>query len=285
MLGDLQNNQSNVVLVEYITREDVMKMNIINGAEMREKNSEFLLTVVKAFFELEEGLFAESKVVLLMSVSNAREAVQFLHEFYTTQKFFIVFLFSGEEQLDVLPPNVVVMGLDIDKEKAAAWKNPEYVRSACAAAKGQGFKDAPLDQVRIIKGDGKKILVVDDTEKYRDAAVKALHGNHLTLVSSYATAMELLKNSNFDVVLTDLYLPVSAYHKAYVIKKWNDRDHFVPYGFLIANFAVGKGMKVAIVTDADHHGDPISAAFDDGGNSTIVYDNHKNWASALQRLS
>lgn len=58
--------------------------------------------------------------------------------------------------------------------------------------------------------DAKRILVIDDTPKHIASAKKGLAGHRLTTATGYQEAMELLKNEKFDVVLTDLHLPMSS---------------------------------------------------------------------------
>ena len=152
------------------------------------------------------------------------------------------------------------------------------------------------EEVATIRPDAKRILVIDDTPKHIASAKKTLAGHHLTTVMSYEDAMEVLEKKKFDVVLTDLHLPMSS--------NTLSRDAFklgelVPYGILLMIEAARQGAKqVAVVTDLNHHSDPFSAAFDhysrfpvriEGAkvlmlHARIMEDGSKSWENALARL-
>ncbi|HEX7724801.1 MAG TPA: hypothetical protein VF438_03655 [Candidatus Paceibacterota bacterium] len=107
--------------------------------------------------------------------------------------------------------------------------------------------------------DARTILVVDDTETHRDSAYELLSGHHLTVCKGYEEAMIALERSAFEVVLTDLHMPMCS-------RTMGDKfrlGELVPYGLLIALEAARRdSSRVAVVTDINHHNDPISAAFD-----------------------
>lgn len=140
-----------------------------------------------------------------------------------------------------------------------------------------------------------RILVIDDTTKHIASAKKGLAGHRLTTATGYEEAMELLGKEKFDVVLTDLHLPMSS-------KTMGDKfklGELVPYGILLMIEAARQGAKkVAVVTDLSHHDDPFSAAFDHYSRFPIsiesatvrmlharVSEGGKDWADALARIS
>lgn len=142
------------------------------------------------------------------------------------------------------------------------------------------------------------ILVVDDSAENRAQAREQListplpYNFELRIVGTYADAMRFIRDEDWDVVLTDLYLPVSTFHKAFSVEGVQV-GQLVPYGFLIALQAARKGAQVAVVTDANHHQDYFSAAFDDFrepfevvggdvGDGKVQFFNHigKNWKAA-----
>jgi len=137
---------------------------------------------------------------------------------------------------------------------------------------------------------GLRIVVVDDTAKNRELAKQLLAGNTLAIASSYAQAMKLVGESGINVVLTDLYLPMSK-HGALSVDAI-EIGKLVPYGMLIALEAARHGADVAIVTDANHHQDCFSAAFDvmrhtysvNGKKLLLLNNCGKNWAQALKLL-
>ncbi len=154
---------------------------------------------------------------------------------------------------------------------------------------------APTVDIVPIRPDALRILVVDDTPKHIVSARTGLANHNLTTVTGYEQAMSVLENERFDVVLTDLHMPMSS--------KTLGTDAFylgglVPYGILLMVEAARCGAKfVAVVTDLNHHSDPFSAAFDhysrfpvtiDGAKVVMMHapmcDGAKDWATALERL-
>ncbi len=111
--------------------------------------------------------------------------------------------------------------------------------------------------------DAKSILVVEDTLRHRKSAAKLLAGHKLTIAKGYEEAMEIMAGNKFDVVLTDLYMPMSPKtlgQTAFELGK------VVPYGLLLVLEAARNGAKfVAVATDLGHHDDYMAAAFDHYG--------------------
>lgn len=108
--------------------------------------------------------------------------------------------------------------------------------------------------------DARTILVIEDTPRHQVSARKLLIGHRLTVATGYDEAMELMGKNRYEVVLSDLSLPMSSRtlsDKAFVL------GALTPYGLLLALEAARQGAKyVTVVTDLSHHDDPISAAFD-----------------------
>jgi len=108
--------------------------------------------------------------------------------------------------------------------------------------------------------DAKKILVIEDTKKHQESAHQLLVGHHLVVVSGFEEAMKILSQEKFEVVLSDLKLPMSPNtlsSEAFELGK------LVDYGLLIALEAARCGAKyVAVATDLNHHADCFAAAFD-----------------------
>ncbi len=135
-----------------------------------------------------------------------------------------------------------------------------------------------------------KILVFDDNENNRKAAEAQLGKYNLTVVGTYDEAQELLCQETFDVVLTDLLVPVSSQMLG------NMKEHFagqeMPVGIFIGLLAAvrSRAKYVAVFTDSDHHAHPASACFDafnNGGESKptvftvegskVILSNTRNW--------
>ena len=144
--------------------------------------------------------------------------------------------------------------------------------------------------------DAKCILVIDDTEKHLIGARKDLAGHNVITVDSYEKAMDIMSKEKFEVVLTDLHLPMSSRTLSGEAFKIGE---LVPYGLLLMIEAARQGAKyVAIVTDLGHHDDPFSAAFDHFGQfyttiegaKTMMLRAHlnngvKDWASPFKSLT
>lgn len=108
--------------------------------------------------------------------------------------------------------------------------------------------------------DAKRILVIDDKPENIISAKKLLAGHKLTVAEGYEIAMKILGTKKFDIVMTDLYMPMSSHMLS---DKFFRIGELVPYGFLLMLEAALRGAKeVAIVTNLDHHNDPFAAAFE-----------------------
>lgn len=109
-----------------------------------------------------------------------------------------------------------------------------------------------------------KILVIEDKQIHQDSARETLAGHDVTIVGSFDEAKEVLSLSrsfDFDVVLTDMMIPVSA---RWVRRKDGfDPSTLVPYGFIFALRAAERGAKyIALLTDTNHHQGAMSNALD-----------------------
>ena len=223
--------------------------------------------------------FEEAKLVLV----DGKEDLLRLHR---NNKYFVVFsqqdpgdLPSNAEWHKV--PEILRLTELISNEAAVDRKLGVQITTASS-------QEAVIERVG---SGGLRILVIDDREQNRARAKELLTGNTLSIVSSYGQAMMLLSSETFNVVLTDLYLPMSRYHGALSVEEI-EIGKTVPYGLLIAIEAARRGADVAIVTDANHHRDCFSAAFDAMREPYIVNSkkvlliNHcgKDWARALKLL-
>jgi CheY-like chemotaxis protein len=156
---------------------------------------------------------------------------------------------------------------------------------------------APVETVAeaALRPDALRILVVEDSPKHQASAKKGLAGHKLTLATGYEEAMKILDSEKFDVVLTDLQMPMSSRTLGSEAFKLGQ---LVPYGLLLKDEAAHQGAKwVAVVTDLNHHADWVSAAFDhfsypmqiEGAKVLMMHapmndDDTKDWAAALDRL-
>ena len=110
-----------------------------------------------------------------------------------------------------------------------------------------------------------RILVVEDKPEHQESARATLDGHELFVVESYDAGINMLSVTSFDVVLTDMMMPMSE--ETLEPRAFNPSQQ-VPYGFVIALLATLKGAKfVAMVTDTNHHKGAMSAALDHLGDS------------------
>lgn len=189
-----------------------------------------------------------------------------------------------------MPENVRVIG-DISLPVICQAISEVAATLAPAQASQEAVKEEPAAE---LLPDAFRILVIDDTAKHIASAKKGLAGHRLTTATSYEEAMGLLDKEKFDVVLTDLHLPMSS-------KTMGDKfklGELVPYGILLMIEAARQGAKkVAVVTDLSHHDDPFSAAFDhysqfpvsiEGATVRMLHarirEEGKDWAEALERI-
>ena len=134
-----------------------------------------------------------------------------------------------------------------------------------------------------------RVLVIEDNQVHIDAAKKHLAGDDNTICSLYREAEKVLAGAEygcnyaenaefpFDAVLTDLFLPPSPIGTVTVLQYEEDEEQAIardlskaiekfgeeiPYGLVIALASMRRGVPVAIVSDANHHGHPISWALD-----------------------
>lgn len=156
-------------------------------------------------------------------------------------------------------------------------------------------EDVQREEAVPLREDAKRILVIDDTPKHIASAKKTLAGHRVITATNYEDAMDILEREKFDVVLTDLHLPMSSRTLSPHAFKLGE---LVPYGILLMIEAARQGAKhVAVVTDLSHHDDPFSAAFDhysrfpvqiEGAKVLMLHarvnDEGKDWGAALNRL-
>ncbi len=136
-----------------------------------------------------------------------------------------------------------------------------------------------------------KILVIEDSQRHLLSAEKFAKdcGHEVTIVTTYDEAEKALcgddrfgrkeAKKNFDVVLSDLFLPASV---SGLGNPSEFRNTSQPYGLSLAFLALRTGVKaVGILTDGSHHGNPMTWALDslrgyDGkpfivGEATILF--------------
>lgn len=147
------------------------------------------------------------------------------------------------------------------------------------------------------KPRAREVLVFDDSWAHIEAAAEQLSTEHnLTVAMTYDRAEWLVKNELFDAVLLDLLVPASAKMLGGEGEKYVGQE--MPLTPILAFLALNRGVKkVGILTDADHHNHPASAALDVFhqpfsvgdvkiviSNSSLGLDGRKDWRGLLAKL-
>lgn len=114
-----------------------------------------------------------------------------------------------------------------------------------------------------------RILLVDDDHQNLDAWKKLLEHPKVAqtlwikskvsvdICSTFISAVDFLSQKKYDVVLTDMSMPVE------LSDTYRKRMHVdqVPYWYVIVSAAKELGVRnIAIVTDSSHHSDPVSSS-------------------------
>lgn len=142
------------------------------------------------------------------------------------------------------------------------------------------------------------VLVVDDKDLHRESARRQLTDVNLVMAVGFDQAREELSKRNFDYALLDLHLMVSTNGAlgSDALGKYYGQE--IPYGIFLLLEACRKGAQAAVVTDLNHHQDPLSAVFDiyhgqhlniEGKKALLLHaeitdDGSKNWRKALEQL-
>ncbi|MDP3899934.1 MAG: response regulator [bacterium] len=109
-----------------------------------------------------------------------------------------------------------------------------------------------------------KILVIEDSPRNIASARLTLADHELTICDNIQAAYDVLsdKTQSFDVVLTDLFLPLGSFEGAMSRRYENSPDNQLPAGLVFAIKAINREMPCVICTDANHHTDWICALLD-----------------------
>jgi CheY-like chemotaxis protein len=138
-----------------------------------------------------------------------------------------------------------------------------------------------------------RVLVFDDDVYNIEAAKEQLSDYNLVTTLKYEEAELLLEKVDFDYVLLDLLVPASS--KTMSEKGLKFAGQEMPLTPILALLALSRGVKnIGILTDANHHNHPASAALDvftrafQAGNTKIRIENSgfvskgiKQWGQLL----
>ena len=139
----------------------------------------------------------------------------------------------------------------------------------------------------------KKILVVDDNFGNLAAAEEQLGADYyLTTVPTFEEAQKLLKEDEWDVVMTDVMMPGEKDGQGKGLKLVGE---MMPIGLVVALLALQKGVpEIFILSDTNHHDHPVAWAMDSivgpgpingftGYKCPMNDDGTKNWQKALAK--
>lgn len=210
---------------------------------------------------------------------------------YNKEKTYAIISTSLKQTNQEIPKNAIVFPI--------GFNLPDYYALITKVSqKITGRNENQVDvKVDVIEPNAKTILVIDDTPKNIISAKKLLSGHYLTVAEGYDQAMDIFGKEKFEIVLTDLYLPMSAQTLSQEAFKLGQ---LVPYGFLLMCEAARNGAKyIAIVSDIGHHDDHFSAAFDHFSSFAFNIENAKvmmlharltdtggkDWQNALKEIT
>lgn len=150
--------------------------------------------------------------------------------------------------------------------------------------------DMPRDIVKFKRGYA--VLIVDDNRDNLALAMHVLPGQQMAPVERVEDAVRLLRleGRTFNAVLTDMHMRPDRLYGSLNLDSYGVSET-IPYGFAVILEATKRGIPVAVVTDANHHADWVSAMFDsikeanvNGQRVIFCNDLGKRWDFALKRL-
>lgn len=231
---------------------------------------------------------AKADVILTTSLNELRRL-------YCEDKFFGMLATEYKEIPKKQPKNVFVLdgGDLIHGENGAVAFKRAYDNWVNRAKEAQPAT-ASFNITDIEKFDHSyAVLIVDDSKENLAIAMHVLVGQQICPVQSLEDALKLLRleGKTFDVVLTDMHMPPDKTYQSLSVDYYYGIGETVPYGFAVMLEATQRGIPVAIVTDANHHKDWVSAMFDHMHRATVngqkvLFLNNigKRWDTALKML-
>lgn len=154
-----------------------------------------------------------------------------------------VLVWTGSVDDYRLPKNVIVIQV---------FEIVSEVKRAIATTQARLRGDAQVIPVKSAptKSDALRILVIDDDPSNVRSAQELLAGHKLVVAENCEDALSALKANAFDVVLSDLRLPVSS-----------RKLELFSYGIVVMIEAAKQGVKrIVIYTDTAHHPDLLGSA-------------------------
>lgn len=247
-------------------------------------------TPVKLALEQVIGILTEASFV-----GSPKEAdliitsdIKNIAQMYDDKKQFVLLNMSGSNCSpsqsnihEVRPTNILAELLNIISEMEPAKTVEVEATAAAQAIDGAAW-----------------ILVIDDKESNRNAAISQLGGNYNVVVADgFDSGRKALKERKFDFVLTDCEMPVSTEGALSGSAITARIGQGIPYGMFLLLEACAAGADTAVVSDLNHHQDAFSAAFDHYSNQLFeingkkgrliharMIDGAKDWQDALDQL-
>ncbi len=217
---------------------------------------------------------------------------------YNKETFYCMILPGRKKDLPPLPENIrVIEGLSGEN----FITDDSVKEELCISAMTYGDNRVAIlckESDRGVGGSTKKILIVDDLPSNLIAAKKQFSGSShdVSLALGYTEGLSMLEKGKFDVVLTDLMMPMTGenLHDDQI-----DLSRLVAYGFPLALLSAKKGVSaIAVVSNTARHKDfwetELSRLCEAGsftvGKSLIQFygqeslDSCKDWTLAFQSL-
>lgn len=219
-----------------------------------------------------------------------------LQKLYDKNKFFLVARF---EEVTNLPENARWFPLSSFLTDVARYINEidaktgkrEDASSPSLPSVRNGWEYPPSTK----PANALHVLIVDDNpENLKLALVELLNDQYyVTLASGYTEALQLIRSNRYDAVLTDCQMSPETEKSALSLEAITIGET-VHNGIFLVFHATRRGARVALVTDANHHQDWVSALLDDsdlrepqtvnGQPVLLINYRGKRWDEALQAL-
>lgn len=236
---------------------------------------------------------ADQKSADLILITDRPEDLRLL---YNSDQLFCVLRTGQREIVKNQPENVLILdALLLDQKRLdSAFALPGAIdkwRSAKSIVpKGQQTRSAITNVAKF--GRSYAVLIIDDSNDNLQLAMQVLPAQKIVLATGPEEAMRYLNlpGQTFDAVLTDMHMRPDKLYGSLSLDTYGVTET-IPYGFAVILEATKRGIPVAVVTDANHHQDWVSAMFDHIKGATVngqkvlfFNDIGKRWDTALKCL-
>lgn len=256
----------------------------------QEPLSRAILQVMGLFTQVTPDEGPAGADVILVSKREKLNAV------YREDKLFGLIAESGVNSYHGLPKNIFVIQANVSITgeqgliKFVDWANEKLTQQQpekkVVVPPLESFTDRPKFRREYT------VLVIDNDHGNRSLATRLLSDAYasITLCADLESLVTSMDNHKFDAVLTDMHMPPDRFYSSLSMHSIIPGQD-VPYGFAVILEATKRGVPVAVVTDANHHQDWVSAMFDHikeatvNGQRVLFFNNiRKRWDIALKAL-